>query len=281
MAAGGTNVLMRVVPILVLALLVAGCGAAPSPEQAVSDTGEQTAEAGSARIVVSYDRVETVGGAFDFANGSGVLDASETTQRTIITPDFVYELISDELLIQSGRRPKWLKWELSAMPPMLLEPFASSPRELFAFFAAANAPEEVGEGEERGEPVTRYAATVDTERFLAAVPADVRADLRDAFLDFWPESATEGVPVQLALDSDGRLRRADVVTYDGEEIVVEIFDYGVEVGATAPPASEVITWAEYEKLLRKECEALKKKGLEKTMPHCVGGCSAGEGEGEA
>ena len=268
------------VPVLVLALLLAGCGAAPSPEQAVSDTGEKTAEAGSARIVVSYYRAETVVGAFDFDHGSGVLDANEITQRTIITPDFVYELISDELRIDSSRRPKWLKWELSAMPPMLLEPFASSPRELFAFFSAANAPEEVGEGEERGDPVTRYAATVDIERFLATVPADVRADMRDAFLDYWPV-ATEGAPVQLALDSDGRLRRADVVTYDGEEIVVEIFDYGVEVDATAPPASEVITWAEYEKLLRKECEALKKKGLEKTMPHCVGGCSAGEEEGEA
>jgi hypothetical protein len=266
------------VPVLVLALLVVGCGAAPSPEQAVSDTGEKTAEAGSARIVVLDAGYETVRGAFDFADGSGVLDPSETTPRTIITPDFVYELISDDLLIESSRRPPWLKWESSAKPLMLLEPFASSPRELFAFFSAANAPEEVGEGEERGEPVTRYAATVDIERFLATVPADVRADVRDAFLDYWPESATEGVPLQLALDSDGRLRRADVVTYDGEEIVVEIFDYGVEVDATAPPASEVITWAEYEKLLRKQCESLKKKGLEETKPHCY---SCGVAEGEA
>jgi hypothetical protein len=265
------------VPVLVLALLVAGCGSAPSPERAVSDTGEKTAEAGSARIVVSYDGVEMVGGAFDFANGSGVLEANETTRRTIITVDFVYELIPDDVLIQSSRRPKWLKWELSAMPPMLLEPFASSTRELFSFFSAANAPEEVGEGEERGEPVTRYAATIDIERFLATVPPDVRADMRDAFLDYWPESDTEGVPVQLALDSDGRLRRADLVSYDGEEIVVEIFDYGIEVDATAPAKTDVITWAEYEKLLRRECEELKKKGLKKTKPHCFS-CGAGEGE---
>jgi hypothetical protein len=268
---------MRFSPLLILALLLVGCGAAPSPEQAVPDTGEKAAEAGSARIVVSYEHEETVKGAFDFAAGTGVLDPSETAQRTILNPDFVYEQISDELLIESSRRPKWLKWESSVMAPMLLDPFADSPTELFAFFSAASAPSEIGEGEERGEPVTRYAATIDIERFLVTVPADVRADMREAFLDYWPESATEGVPAQLALDSDGRLRRADVVSYDGEEIVVEIFDYGVEVDATAPAKTEVITWAEYEKLLRKECESLKKKGLEKTKPHCFS-CGAGEGE---
>ena len=268
---------MRFSPLLVLALVLAGCGAAPSPEQAVSDSGQKGAEAGSARIVVSYEHQETVSGAFDFAAGTGVLDPNETTQPTIINPDFVYERVSDELQIESSRRPKWLKWESSEMTPLLLEPFADSPTELFAFFSAANAPAELGEGEERGEPVTRYAATIDSERFLATVPPDVRADMRDAFLDYWPESATEGVPVQLALDSDGRLRRADLVSYDGEEIVVEIYDYGVEVDATAPDPSDVMTWAEYDQLLRKECEDLKKKGLEKTRPHCFS-CGAGEGE---
>lgn len=87
--------------------------------------------------------------------------------------------------------------------------------------------------------------------------------------------------VQLALDAEGRLRRADLTLGDGSgELAFEFFEYGVPVDATPPPAEEVVTWAEYEELLRKECEALKKEGLENTMPHCVGGCSAGEGEGE-
>jgi hypothetical protein len=268
---------MRFPPLLVVALLLAGCGATPSPEQAVSDTGEKTAEAGSARIVASYEGDETISGAFDFADGTGVLDHSETRTKTIINADFVYEQISEEFLIESSRRPKWLRWDSSVMGGMLLDPVATSTRELFAFFSAASAPTEIGEGEERGEPVTRYAATVDIERFLATVPVEARADLREVLLDYWPESGTEGVPVQLALDSEGRLRRADLVTYEGEEIVVEIFEYGVEVDATAPPKADVITWAEYEKLLRAECERLKKQGLEKTRPHCFS-CGAGEGE---
>jgi hypothetical protein len=268
---------MRFSPLLVLALVLAGCGAAPSPEQAVSDTGEHATRAGSARIVVSYDRAETVSGAFDFVSGTGVVDPSPNTQGTIINPDFTYERIPGELLIDSSRRPKWLKWEASVMAPMLLDPFVNSAAELFAFFSAATAPAEVGEAEERGEPVTRYAATIDIERVLATLPAEERGDRRAAMLDLWPESATEGIPAELALDSDGRLRRADLVTYDGEEMVVEVFDYGVEVDATAPAEMDVITWAEYEKLLRKECEQLKKKGLEKTKPHCFS-CGVAEGE---
>ena len=267
---------MRFLPLFSVALLLAGCGAAPSPEQAVSDTGKKTAKADSARIVVSHDREERISGAFHFADGTGVIDPSETTPRTIINPDFVYEQITDEFLIASSRGPKWLQWE-RAMGPVLVEPFANSPADLFAFVAAAKAPAEIGEGEERGEPVMRYAATVDIEEFLATVPAEERADERELLLEYWPESETEGIAVQLALDSEGRLRRVDLVTYDGEEMVVEIFDYGIEVDATAPPKADVITWAKYEKLLQKECESLKKKGLEKTRPHCFS-CHAGEGE---
>ena len=195
----------------------------------------------------------------------------------IINPDFVYEQISDDLLIESSRGPKWLRWDSSVMGgAMLLDPIATSTTELFAFFSAAGAPTEIGEGEERGEPVTRYAATVDIERFLATVPLDARAE-RDTLFDYWPDFPSEGVPVQLALDSAGRLRRADLVTYEGEEIVVEIFDYGIEVEAAAPTKDDVSTWAAYEKLLRAECEQLKKQGLEKTRPHCFS-CGAGEGE---
>ena len=267
---------MRFAPLFIVALLLAGCGAAPSPERAVSDNGEKTGKAGSARIVSSYEGEQTVNGAFDFADGTGVLDP-ENRRRMIINPDFVYEQISEEFLIESSRSPKWLRWDSSAMGAMLLDPVATSTRELFAFFSAAGAPTEIGEGEERGEPVTRYAATVDIERFLATVPVEERADSRWVLLDYWPDAAYEGVPVQLALDSEGRLRRADIVTYEGEEIVVEIFDYGVEVDATAPPKADVITWSAYEKLLRAECERLKKQGLEKTRPHCFS-CGAGEGE---
>ena len=137
----------------------------------MSDTGEKTAEAGSARIVSSYEGEQTASGAFDLADGTGVLDLSER-RKMIINPDFVYEQISDDLLIESSRGPKWLRWDSSVMGgAMLLDPIATSTTELFAFFSAAGAPTEIGEGEERGEPVTRYAATVDVERFLATAAA--------------------------------------------------------------------------------------------------------------
>jgi hypothetical protein len=271
---------MRFAPLLVVALVLVGCGASSSPEEAVSDTGAKTADAGTARIAVGFDGAVETSGAFDLEDGTGVLEGNLSTPHTIITADASYERLSDERAmapITSSKR--WLRWEKSVLTPLVLDPIVDSPAELLAFLGFAGEVHEVGSGEERGEPVTRYSAVLDLERFLEGIPPAERADFRDALDDFWPGWATAPPPVQLALDAEGRLRRADLVLGDGSgELAFEFFDYGVKVDATAPPAEEVVTWGEYEELLRKECEALKKKGLETTKSHCVGGCSAGEGE---
>jgi hypothetical protein len=269
---------MRLAPLLVVVLVLVGCGGAPSPEEAVSDTGAKTADAGTARIAAGFDGAVETSGAFDLEDGTGVLGGDRP--HTIITADASYERLSDERVtspITSSKR--WLKWEKGALVPLVLHPVVDSPADLLAFLGSAAEVHEVGSGEERGEPVTRYSAVLDLERFLAGVPPADRVDFRDALDDFWPGWEAAGPPVQLALDAEGRLRRADLVLGDGSgDLAFDLFDYGVPVDATPPPAEEVVTWAEYEELLRKECEALKKKDLEKTMPHCVGGCSAGEGE---
>ncbi len=271
---------MRLAPFVVFVLVLVGCGAAPSPEEAVSDTGAKTADAGTARIAVGFDGVVETNGAFNLEDGTGVLGGDRP--HGIIAADASYERFSDERgfisPIPSSKR--WLKWEKpSGLAPLVLNPVVDSSADLLAFLGSTGEVHEVGSGEERGEPVTRYSAVLDLERFLAGVPSAERADIRAALEDFWPDWDTAAPSVQLALDAEGRLRRADLVLGDGSgELAFEFFDYGVKVDATAPPAEEVVTWAEYEELLRKECESLKKKGLENTKPHCVGGCSAGEGE---
>lgn len=271
---------MRLAPLLVFVLMLVGCGGAPSPERAVSDTGTKTADAGTARIAVGFDGAVETSGAFNLEDGTGVLEGNLSTPHTIITADASYERLSDERAMTPITSPKrWLKWEKSVLTPLVLDPIVDSPADLLAFLSFAGETREVGSGEERGEPVTRYSAVLDLERFLAEIPPADRVDFRDVLDELWPGWEAAGPAVQLALDAEGRLRRADLVLGDGSgELAFEFFDYGVKVDATAPPANEVVTWAEYEDLLRKECEALKKKGLENKMPHCVGGCSAGEGE---
>jgi hypothetical protein len=40
----------------------------------------------------------------------------------------------------------------------------------------------------------------------------------------------------------GRLRRVSVTIPEDKPLVVEFYDYGVEVEAKPPPAGEVMTW---------------------------------------
>ena len=84
--------------------------------------------------------------------------------------------------------------------------------------------------------MTRYSAVLDLERFLAGVPSAERADVRDVLSEIWPGWAATAPSAQLALDAEGRLRRADLVLGDGSgELAFEFFDYGVPVDATPPP----------------------------------------------
>jgi hypothetical protein len=249
---------MRLVPLLIGTLLVTGCGAAMSEKQAA-------AELDTARISVSWGD-DPVVHTFDLRNGVGTTDGG-----VILTADAAYEPIQTPIAAAPEKR--WLKWSREPWDPFLMAPIAGRPDELLAFLGSAERGEAVGEGEERGEPVEYYTATVQMEKFIATQPPGRRADLEEVFADW------EGIVFHLAVDSEGRFRRAEFAFADQEVLVVEIFDYGVPVQVQAPDSSTVLTSEEYDKLLQAECERLKKEGRENEAPHCVGGCSAGEGEG--
>ena len=187
---------MRLAPLLVVVLVLVGCGTAPAPEEAVSDTGAKTADAGTARIAVGFDGVVETSGAFNLEDGTGVLGGDRP--HTIITADASYERLSDERTISLITSSKhWLKWEKGVLVPLALDPVVDSPRDLLAFLGFTGEVHEAGSGEERGEPVTRYSAVLDLERFLAGVPSAERADIRSALEDFWPGWEAAGPPVQL------------------------------------------------------------------------------------
>jgi hypothetical protein len=247
---------MRAVLLIVCALLLAGCGASMAEQPA--------AETKTARIIVAWGE-DAREGVFDLQDGTGVIEGS------ILTADAVYEPV-DAQLIGNGKK-RWLKSPREHWDPLFMEPIADGPRRLLTFLRTAEWGEPTTAGEERGEPVTYYAATVRMDEFMAQanLTPEEREELSDVYADW------QGVTFQLAVDGDDRLRRADFSWGDGEDLVIEIFDYGVAVDATAPDPRTVIEWEDYEKLLRAECERLKKKGLEKTRPHCFS-CGAAEGD---
>jgi hypothetical protein len=268
------------VPLAAVALALAGCGVAPSPQQALSDSTGKAASAGSSRILVSYQGEPYFRGSFEYDHGTGFVDALYGQSAMIVTEKAVFEeLDSDALEGLDVGKVRWLSYRSEDAPLMLLEPFAATPADLFELIDAAKDPTRAGSGEERGEPVTRYWARLDAEDFIARLPVDQRAEMREFFADMWPTSLRDGVAVDLALDSQGRIRRVDLTFAEGETVVVELFDYGLDVKATAPPADQVMTSADYQKLveeqMREECE---KRGI-KLAPgqtHC-GGCG-GEAE---
>jgi hypothetical protein len=247
---------MRFVPVLISALFLTGCGAAMAEEQLAAETA-------TARIVVSWGEEEVIDGAFDLRDGTGVADSR------IFTADAVYEPI--EIQPTGSLAKRWLKSAREDSDPFFLEPIAGLPQELLAFLETAEKGEPVTEGEERGEPVTYYAATVRMEEFIATLPASARAELEEVYAEW------EGVSFQLAVDSDGRFRRAEFAFGDYEDLQIEIFDYGIPVNAKAPDPRTVLSWEEYAKLLEAECERAKKEGRENEVPHCAS-CGAGEGE---
>ena len=248
---------MRFLPLLLFALVAAGCGAAMAEEQ-------PAAEQDTARVSVSWGD-EPVVGAFDFRDDTGVVG------ETILTVDAFYEPVPQQLVDSRGKR--WLKspreWD-----PLMLAPLANGPRDLLALLESAERGEATTEGEERGEPVTYYTATVRIDEFMASLPPERRSE----FVEI--QSEWDGMEFQLAVDSAGRFRRAEFAFAYEETLSIELFDYGVTVDARAPDPSTVVTWAEYEKLLEAECARAREQGREDSVPHCAT-CSAAESEGEA
>ena len=247
---------MRVLTLLIGALLLTGCGAAMAEEQPAVATD-------TARIVVSWDGDPTES-VFDLVNGTGV------SGGVILTPDAVYEPIEIRPAGAFGKR--WLKLPPDAWDPFLLAPLAFTADDLLALLETAEKGEPIGEGEARGDLVTLYAATLHLDAFLATLTPAERAEISDYYAEW------EGLSFQLAIDEHDRFRKAEFAFGDGEDdLVVEIFDYGVPVDARAPDPSTVLTSQEYAKLLEAECERAKKAGREDQVSHCAS-CGAGEGE---
>ena len=264
-----------VVPLALLALALAGCGVTQSPQRAVNGAAAATSSAGSSRLVVSFDGDPSLAGAFEYEHGTGVVDAG--SPGLIITEHAVYEDMSDweegEVDLQLGNK-RWLEYPPGDVPLALFDPLVSAPRDLFELVEATKDAIRVGTGEERGEPVTRYTATLDLERFIARALVEEQVDLRDTIVELWPRAFQEGVPLRMALDSEGRLRRLDLTVEDGEDVTFELFDYGLDVRATAPPPEQVMTSAEYAQLMeqwmREQCEKAGVK-LAPGQTHC-GAC---------
>ena len=105
----------------------------------------------------------------------------------------------------------------------------------------------VGEEEVRGVDTTHYSATVDFDKFPAAVPASERAAVKKSIDNLVKLTGQRRIPVDVWVDDDKVVRRVGQtmktkVPGAGSmqmKMIIEYYDFGTKVDVKAPPADQV------------------------------------------
>lgn len=283
---------MRFSVLLGLAVLaLGGCGGTSSslddaPEATSAETSRFELDYSVTGGAAKTDYTMQAAGAFDFPNERAAMTISGEV------PFFADEDISWKEFRVIGRtsyirwtvkgKTYWVKDDLEAggSPTDLLVPLPGTPTKptdvLTRVLLASEENQELGEEDIRGTETTHYRARVDLQELAKQLPPEQRRDGDAA--ELW---GTRFVPVELWIDDESRLRRITFVERNDEgpeamTMTAELYDYGVEVDVEPPPADDVISQAEFDRLtshaegwtsdgdgdevsLKELCESLRKQ----------------------
>ena len=261
-----------------LAAALTSCGsdgatdtASQSPAEVVRAASQQTVDEQTSRLEIDIQTKSS--GMETSTTGEGVVDyAARTAQFSMTLPGVERELtvvaLPDAIYMkgipgQDGGT--YLKIDLEQMPGMQgggLSAFGSvtDPAAMFDTLVGAEGVTEVGPAEVRGEQTTQYRGSIAIADVTAAIPAD-RRDEVEKQLAMLREAGIDTIPFDAYVDEEGRLRRmtqevtldlsklagagagADIPSGIGSEMTVttrvDLFDFGVDVDVTAPPADQV------------------------------------------
>ena len=257
--------------LLTLALIGGACG--KNGEQVLAAAGEATAEAGSSRMAMTVSAATDPSttdatavpdqafqleaeGLINYETGHGIMTmdmgalgipgapAGDAEMRMLGSVVYM-KLPGNEL----GNRP-WIKFDLEAMgesgaPVPGLNPASNDPRGVLdALRGVSGEVEELGAEEVRNVETTHYRANVDLDKAQDAVPEARRED----FAAFAEQLGIDSLPIDVWVDEEGRARR---FAYEVEtpatgqapasqvDLVIDLYDFGVDVDVEAPPESEV------------------------------------------
>lgn len=284
-------------------LVVAACGANPEePSDDRADAGEKTDATGTVRVE-TISRTSFVGqaaetveftstGVIDHLNGRSEHREVSSGCRTIVIGDVTYDELPLNEGLPAGKR--WVQYggdddfdsealfeqsqrvndddELGlssyAIYFGLPEPAVDGHLD---YLREDSEPERVGKEEVRGVPTTHYQGELNMR---SRIEASLEAEgWKSANIERYLESAEETRQMMdVWVDAEGRARR--VVTTDGtlgakEDWVTttEYFDFGIEVGIQAPPASEVLKSEEWNRIMEKQMEEEEEDSAESScMP---------------
>jgi hypothetical protein len=262
--------LIRLAGVVLLAAALAGCGSASSAdlERSADATAAETSRfelsfhVKGIELTKDKDFRFVASGLFDYPNERGLMrmdeaDPSEDEQPT------EFRLIGKtgyERWEFDGKT-YWAKDDVSETsddPSELLVPYPGGPTKptdvLTRVLLASDETEKLGKEDVRAVETTRYRAKVDGRKLLQQMqrsdrlhtPEEVRGD--------------RFFPVELWIDDESRVRRIRLregaAANESMVMTIEFFDYGVEVDVQPPPADQVISQEELEKL---QAEAWEEK----------------------
>lgn len=241
-----------------LALALAGCGGGAgsteradtlTPQAAIAAAVDETAQVDSYRFELTSST--STGDQLVEFTGSGVATSDGSAgQMTFSLPGGAGELrqriVDGVLYLELPQQPGvFYELQVSDLVDTSLGASTDVTAGLQALSGVSDDATEVGQEDVRGEPTTRYSGTLDA----AAALDVVQGPLRDQLDKVLAGSDVARVPFDAWIDEQGRIRRLDqtlTITnpeLKGQELEVssrlEVYDFGVEVDVTAPPASAV------------------------------------------
>jgi hypothetical protein len=252
--------LIRFAGAVLLAAALAGCGSVSSAdlERSADATAAETSRfelsfrAPGLELTKERDFTFVASGLFDYPNERGLMriDGAESSADEFPTEFRLIGKTGYERWVFKGKT-YWVKDDASEMsddPTELLVPFPGGPTKptdvLTRVLQASDENEKLGNEDVREVETTHYRAKVDGRKLLQQMPP---SDKRYEPEEVWGERF---IPVELWIDEESRVRRIRL-TEDGEGssvMTIEFFDYGVDVDVQPPPADQVISQEELEKL---------------------------------
>lgn len=217
----------------------------------------------------------TTQGVYDYAANKGQLDTTvktaglpfRVTERTLVIGSTTYLKLPDmpegpeepppgvPPIPEEHHKP-WMKVEfpkeLAGENPFgpgfgpIPDDNGADPTQALSYLKSATTKvERVGSEQVRGTPTTRYAATFDAAKLAAHAPEEFQGFVDDMGLSF-PK------PADVWIDEQGRLRKIQYAmtlklpkeegapaTTMTIETTLELYDFGVAVNVTPPPANQV------------------------------------------
>jgi hypothetical protein len=266
-AADGADLLMRrcigAMAILVLALVLAGCGGGSSKQAApkvvsgdlIAAAATKSSRAGSveADFKISGPGVKGSGsGVFNTGSSrSGRLSMKVTVRSmevpidTVITGNVLYMRSSVFSQIGLSQSKQWVKVDLGQLAQQhgvdlsSLADASPTPASALSYLRGSGKVREVGKESIDGTETTHYKATVDLEKAAAQSDPDTRQALRRLI----QESGVKSLPIDVWIDGKGYVRKvqyAQRTSGKDVKVTMNLHDYGKPVTVNPPPAHAVV-----------------------------------------